>query len=100
MTNTRIVLVAVASFAVLSLAACGEKTVSSEDLSAQTKSSLEESVGAPLKSVDCPETKAEVGQKFACDGTTPNGDEIKIEGKITEVDDSGNVAFNVEVVSP
>jgi len=46
-------------------------------------------------------TKAEVGQTFACDGTTPYGDEIKIEGKITEVDsEPGNVNFNVEVVSP
>jgi hypothetical protein len=58
-------------------------------------------VGEPLESVDCEEAKAEVGATFNCDGTTPNGDEIKIEGTIDEVDtDSGNVNFTVEVVSP
>ncbi len=89
-----------AAVAALSLAACSESTVSSDELSAQVKSSLEESVGAPLETVDCPEVKAEVGETFTCDAAEPNGNEIKIDGEITEVDtDTDQVNFNVEVVS-
>lgn len=86
-----------AVIAALSLAACGESTVSADELSTKTKSSLEQSVGAPLESVDCEEAKAEVGETFTCDGTTPNGEQIKIEGEITEVE-GDSVNFNVRVV--
>ena len=99
MNKNRFVLAGAALAAALFIAACGGDTVSADELSSQTKSSLEQSVGAPLKSVDCEEAKAEVGTTFSCDGTGPNGDQIKIEGKITEVD-GDSVKFNVEVVSP
>ena len=43
---------------------------------------------------------AEVGETFTCDAAEPNGNEIVIEGEITEVDpDTDRVNFNVEVVS-
>ncbi len=99
MKKTRPVLAGAAVALALLVAACGEDVVSADELSAQTKSSLEQSVGAPLESVECEEAKAEVGETFTCDGTTPNGDQIKIEGEITEVD-GDTVNFNVEVVSP
>jgi hypothetical protein len=101
MSRTRLCLVGATLLSAFFIAACGEDTVSADELSSQTQTALEESVGAPLESVDCPETTAEVGETFACDGTTPDGSEIKIEGEITEVDsESGSVNFNVEVVSP
>ncbi len=100
MTLKSLTLAGAAVVAALSLAACSESTVSSDELSAQVKSSLEESVGAPLETVDCPEVKAEVGETFTCDAAEPNGNEIKIDGEITEVDtDTDQVNFNVEVVS-
>ncbi len=100
MTLKSLTLAGAAFVAALSLAACSESTVSSDELSAQVKSSLEESVGAPLETVDCPEVKAEVGETFTCDAAEPNGNEIKIDGEITEVDtDTDQVNFNVEVVS-
>jgi hypothetical protein len=89
-----------ALLAALALSACGDSVVSSDELSAQVKSSLEDSVGAPLESVDCPEVPAEVGEKFSCDATEPNGNGIKIEGEITEADsETDEVSFSVEVVS-
>jgi len=101
MSRNRLSLIGATLLATIFLAACGEDTVSADELSSQTQTALEESVGAPLESVECPETAAEVGETFACDGTTPDGSEIKIEGEITEVDsDSGSVNFDVEVVSP
>jgi hypothetical protein len=100
MNLKRLTLAATAAFVALSLAACGDSVVSSDELSAQVKSSLEESVGAPLETVDCPEVKAEVGETFSCDATEPNGNEIGIEGEITQVDsETDQVNFNVEVVS-
>jgi len=93
-------LVATAVVAALALAACSESTVSSDELSTQVESSLEESVGAPLETVDCPEVTAEVGETFTCDAAEPNGNEITIDGEITEVDpDTDRVNFTVEVVS-
>jgi len=100
MNLKRLALAGATVIAVLSLSACGGSAVSSDELSAQVKSSLEESVGAPLESVDCPEVPGEVGETFTCDAAEPNGNEIKIEGEITEVDpDTDRVNFNVEVVS-
>ncbi len=100
MNPRRLVLISAALLASLALAACSESAVSSDELSSQVKSSLEESVGAPLESVDCPEVTAEVGETFSCDAAEPNGNEIKIDGEITEVDpDTNQVNFNVEVVS-
>ena len=98
MNPSRPALFAVAAIAALALVACGESAVSSDELSSQVKSALEDSVGAPLESVDCPETKAEVGETFSCDATEPNGNELKLEGEITEVD-GDNVRFDVSVVS-
>ncbi|MGK2954831.1 MAG: DUF4333 domain-containing protein [Solirubrobacterales bacterium] len=78
----------------------GDDTVSSDELSVQVKDALETSVGAPLKSVDCDEVKAEVGEPISCDAVEPNGDKLKIEGKITSVDEeTQDVKFNVQVVS-
>jgi len=98
MNPSRPALLAVAVIAAFALAACGASTVSSDELSSQAKTALEESVGAPLESVDCQETDAEVGATFTCDATEPNGNKLKLEGTITEVD-GDNVKFDVEVVS-
>ena len=78
----------------------GGDTISGDELSAQVKDSLEKQVGAPLDSVACDEVKAEVGEKFTCDGTEPNGNKIVIDGKITKADpDNNTFSFSVEVVS-
>jgi hypothetical protein len=99
MNPSRLALIGTALLATVVLAACGESTVSSDELSTQVKSSLEQSVGAPLESVDCPEVKAETGETFSCEATEPNGNTVNIEGEITETDsDSGSVNFNVQVV--
>jgi hypothetical protein len=98
MNPSRPAILAVAILASFALAACGASTVSSDELSSQAKSALENSVGSPLGSVDCPETDAEAGTTFECDATTPNGDQLKLEGTITEVD-GDNVKFDIKVVS-
>ncbi len=92
-------LTGVAVLAALALGACSDSTVSSEELSDQVQSSLEETVGAPLESVDCPEVPAETGETFSCEATEPNGNTVNVEGEITEVDsDTDRVNFTVQVV--
>ena len=49
MTRTRLSLIGATLRATVFLAACGEDTVSADELSTQTQTALEESVGAPLE---------------------------------------------------
>jgi hypothetical protein len=99
MSRSRFSLIGVTLLATFFLVACGESTIASDDLSAQVKEGLEQEVGAPLESVDCPEVKAEVGETFTCDGTTPDGSGITIDGEVTEYDsDSEEYKVSFEVV--
>lgn len=100
MNPSRFMLLGIALLASLALAACGESTVSADEMSTQVQSSLEDSGAPPIDSVDCPEVKAEKGETFKCDANLANGRIVKIAGEITEADpDNSTVNFTVRVVS-
>jgi hypothetical protein len=93
-------LLGAALLASLALAACGESTVSADEMSTQVQASLDEAGAPPIESVDCPEVLAEEGEVFDCDATQANGKTLKIEGEITSADpDSDTVNFTVRIVS-
>ena len=103
MSRSRLSLIGVTLLATVLLAACGESTISSDDLSSKVQDGLQPQlteVGVTLDSVDCPDVTAEVGETFTCEGTTPEGGGLTIDGEVTEYDsDSGEYNVTFEVVS-
>jgi|GEM_PF-2979456 len=103
MSRTRLSLIGATLLATVFLAACGESTIASDDLSGKVKDGLQPQlteVRVTLESVDCPDVKAEVGETFTCDGATPEGGGLTIDGEVTEYDsDSGQYNVTYEVVS-
>jgi hypothetical protein len=99
MKPSRLMLLGAALLASLALAACGDSTVSADEMSTQVQASLEDAGGPPIESVDCPEVPAEEGEVFDCEATRTNGGTLKIEGEITSADpDSDTVNFTVRIV--
>jgi len=103
MSRSRLSVIGVILLATVFLAACGESTITSDDLSGKVKDGLQPQltdVRVTLESVDCPDVKAEVGETFTCEGATPEGGGLTIDGKVTEYDsDSGQYDVSFEVVS-
>jgi hypothetical protein len=87
--------------AMLFLAACGNLTVSSEELEKQVSTSYTEQSGIEVKSISCDEVSpAEVGSKFTCEATNAGDGKLFIEGEVTAVnEDDEKVEFDWEVVS-
>jgi hypothetical protein len=84
--------------ATLALAACGENTVAQDELEAEVKRVLTEEVGTAPKSISCPgDLKAEKGEKMTCELEAPNGEKVKAQVTVTEVE-GDNAKFDVEVV--
>jgi hypothetical protein len=102
LSRSRLSLIGVTLLATVFLAACGESAITSDDLSTKVQDGLQPQltdVGVTLESVDCPEVKAEVGETFTCEGATPEGGGLTIDGEVTEYDsDSGEYNVSFEVV--
>jgi hypothetical protein len=103
MSRSRLSIVGITVLATVLLAACGEAVITSDDLSQKVQDGLQPQlteVGVTLESVDCPEVTAEVGETFTCEGATPEGGGLTIDGEVTEYDsDSEQYNVSFEVVS-
>jgi hypothetical protein len=87
-TRTGIVLAAAPASALL-FAACGQKTLDSNELETELSSQLGMQAGVRPRSVACPDDiEAERGRKFDCTLTAPNGETVRVEVTLTN-DDGG-----------
>lgn len=77
--------VAVSTLAAAALAVgCGTETLDATELEGELKTQLGQSAGVEPKSVDCPDDIAsKQGEKFECTLVAPNGDEVPVEGTVT-----------------
>jgi hypothetical protein len=74
--------------------ACGERTLDDRELESSLKRQLDGSAGVTSRGVDCPEgVPAEKGRKFACTLIAPNGDEVRVDVRLTN--DEGGFSANV-----
>jgi hypothetical protein len=81
---------ALTAVAGLAVAACGGKTVNSEELADQIREQMSAQAGVDPDQVkvECPDDiEVEEGRKFECDLTAPNGDPVIVE--VTLVDEEG-----------
>jgi hypothetical protein len=80
----------------LGLSACSS-VVTGDDVQAQITSTVQEQLGAPANSVDCPEDlKAEVGATLQCNVVLPDRT-FDVVAKVTSVEGS-NVKFDINEV--
>jgi hypothetical protein len=80
----------------LGLSACSS-VVTSDDVKAQITSTVQEQLGTPAKSVDCPDDlKAEVGASVQCNVVMPDRT-FDVVAKVTSVEGS-NVKFDINEV--
>ena len=82
----------------LGLTACGESTIASDEVE-DTITKQFASRGVPLTDVSCDgEVEAKVDAPISCTGLNPSETTLKLEGKVTAVDD-GKATFRVVAVS-
>lgn len=81
--------------ATMVVAGCGTETLDQADLEGELRTQLGESAGAEPESVSCPDDiEASTGTSFSCTLVAPNGDEVTVEGEVTN-DEGG---FEARVV--
>jgi hypothetical protein len=71
--------------AALALGACGTTTLDTDELEAELVEQLGESAGVQPREVRCPEDiEAEEGKRFQCTLVAPNGDEARVDVRLTD----------------
>ena len=76
------------------LGACGERTLDNRELESTLKRQLDRSAGVTSRAVICPDdVAAEKGRMFACTLIAPNGDQVRVEVRLTN--DEGGFSANV-----
>lgn len=94
----RSVALVTALLALVGLAACGQKTVNTDQAEATIASEFKQQ-GIPLTKVSCPgDIEAKVGTRVSCTALNPAETELKLEGKVTEVN-GDKARFQVKAVS-
>ena len=90
--------VAAAVALALTAGACGEESVSEDELESEVKTLIAQEVQEEPKEVDCPgDLKAEEGEKLRCKLVPATGREVTAEVTVTSVEDE-KANFSVEVV--
>jgi hypothetical protein len=91
--------------ALLSLAAsclvgaCGERTLDDRELESSLKRQLDGSAGVTSRGVNCPEDiAARKGRTFACTLVAPNGDQVRVDVRLTN--DEGGFSADVGAEEP
>ena len=76
------------------LAACGEKTLDTDDAEKEIADKIEQQRNVRPKTIECPDDMtAKKGETYTCTLTAPNGDELDV--KLTMLDDDGKFEFEV-----
>lgn len=97
-TSPRRVLVGLAAavVAVVGVAGCGS-SVPQDEVEKKAADALEQQVGAPPKSISCPDDlPAKKGETMNCTLQTPENETYRLGVTVTKVE-GGNAEFNVEV---
>ncbi len=97
MTTPRILGLALPGCALLALAACG--SIDAAETEKAVGQELARSIGAKLRSVDCPEdVPVERGRNFVC--TAVGADGTRVPVPVTQTNDEGDVEFQAQLVKP
>ncbi len=76
------------------LGACGERTLDDQELESTLKRQLDRSAGVTSRAVVCPDdVTAEKGRTFACTLVAPNGDQVRVDVRLTN--DEGGFNANI-----
>lgn len=87
---------AAAAVAIAGVAGCAS-SVPKDEVEKKAAEALKQQVGAPPKSITCPEDlPAEKGETMNCTLKTPEDETYRLAVEVTKVD-GGNAEFNVEV---
>ena len=66
------------------LGACGEQTLDNRELESTLKQQLDSSAGVTSRGVVCPDDiVAERGRRFECTLVAPNGDQVRVDVRLT-----------------